>query len=69
MDGICLELHLNQGGKDLKVEKGRSELHIGGDEPELKIYIPLDEKRQELCFWLAGVDYDRSIDPNLRSTV
>lgn len=49
-DGICSELHLNQGGNDLKVQNGRSELHIGGNESELKVYVPLDKGSQELCF-------------------
>ncbi|OXV09681.1 hypothetical protein Egran_02556, partial [Elaphomyces granulatus] len=49
-DGICSELRLNQGVRNFKVETGRSELHIGGNESELKVYVPLDEKSQELCF-------------------
>jgi len=47
-DGIRSELHLKQGDKDLKVEKERSELHILGNESELKVYVPLDEKSQEI---------------------
>ena len=32
------------------MEKERNELHIGVNESKLKIYVPLDEKSQELCF-------------------
>jgi hypothetical protein len=49
-DGICSELHLDQGGNHLKAQNGRSELHIGGNESELKVYVPLDKGSQELCF-------------------
>ncbi|KAL2828008.1 hypothetical protein BDW59DRAFT_178954 [Aspergillus cavernicola] len=49
-DGITSELHLNQDGKDLKVEVSHSELHFQESELGLTIYVPRDEQAQYLCF-------------------
>ncbi|OJJ33410.1 hypothetical protein ASPWEDRAFT_185791 [Aspergillus wentii DTO 134E9] len=49
-DGITSELHLNQDGKDIKVEVSRSELHLHESEGGLRIYVPGDEESQYLCF-------------------
>ncbi|KAI9038751.1 uncharacterized protein KD926_010486 [Aspergillus affinis] len=49
-DGITSELHLNQDGKDIRVEVAKSELHLQEDGSALKIYVPRNEKAQYLCF-------------------
>ncbi|GES62023.1 chaperone protein htpG [Aspergillus terreus] len=49
-DGITSELHVNQDGKDIKVEVGQSELHLEDNDSGLKIYVPRNEKAQFLCF-------------------
>ncbi|KAL3459177.1 hypothetical protein BJX64DRAFT_265188 [Aspergillus heterothallicus] len=48
-DGISSELHLNQDGKDIKVEVNKSELHLHDSDERLIIYVPRDEKMQALC--------------------
>ncbi|KAL4784029.1 hypothetical protein BJX76DRAFT_348158 [Aspergillus varians] len=49
-DGISSELHLNQDGKDIKVEVSQSELHFQESESGLTIHVPRDEETQYLCF-------------------
>lgn len=49
-DDIFSELHLNQGGEDIKVVLEKSELHIQENDGSLRIYVPKDEEAQELCF-------------------
>ncbi|KAL3476148.1 hypothetical protein BJX99DRAFT_270598 [Aspergillus californicus] len=49
-DGISSEVHLNQDGKDIKVECSKSELHLQDAESGLTVYVPEDEGAQYLCF-------------------
>ncbi|RDK42854.1 hypothetical protein M752DRAFT_275955 [Aspergillus phoenicis ATCC 13157] len=49
-NGISSELHLNQDGKDLKVEVSRSELHLDERDKQLTVYIPEDKRSQDICF-------------------
>ncbi|GLA20578.1 hypothetical protein AnigIFM62618_009153 [Aspergillus niger] len=49
-NGISSELHLNQDGKDLKVEVSRSELHLDEQDKQLTVYIPEDKRSQDICF-------------------
>ncbi|PWY74068.1 hypothetical protein BO83DRAFT_407964 [Aspergillus eucalypticola CBS 122712] len=49
-NGISSELHLNQDGRDIKVEVSRSELHLDDRDGQLTVYIPQDKRTQEICF-------------------
>jgi hypothetical protein len=49
-DKITSELHLNQDGKLLRVEKASAMLHIKEDQDSLTLYLPTNERRQEFCF-------------------
>jgi hypothetical protein len=49
-DGISSELHLNQDGKDIKVELSKSELHLQESDTKLTVYVPRDAQAQYLCF-------------------
>ncbi|EHA18945.1 hypothetical protein ASPNIDRAFT_187731 [Aspergillus niger ATCC 1015] len=49
-NGISSELHLNQDGKDIKVEISRSELHLDDRDNQLTVYIPEDKRSQDICF-------------------
>ncbi|CAK7234961.1 hypothetical protein SEUCBS140593_009123 [Sporothrix eucalyptigena] len=47
---ITSELHLDQDGKVLKVERAAATFHIQEDDTSVKFYVPQDETTQELCF-------------------
>ncbi|ERS97468.1 hypothetical protein HMPREF1624_05636 [Sporothrix schenckii ATCC 58251] len=49
-DRITSELHLDQDGKVLKVERAAATFHIQDDDTSVKFYVPRDETTQELCF-------------------
>ncbi|KAI3334470.1 hypothetical protein F4824DRAFT_468040 [Ustulina deusta] len=47
---IKSELHLLEDGRTLKVEQFQAELHIDATEDTLRIYVPKDTVRQDICF-------------------
>ncbi|TGJ87512.1 hypothetical protein E0Z10_g1294 [Xylaria hypoxylon] len=49
-DEIRSELHLIEDGHTLKVEQFQAELHIEATEDTLRIYVPKDSVRQDICF-------------------
>ncbi|KAI1499875.1 hypothetical protein F5X99DRAFT_388501 [Biscogniauxia marginata] len=49
-DGIRSELHLLEDGCTLKVIQSQSELHMETTEDTLRIYVPKDAQRQDICF-------------------
>ncbi|CAK7230302.1 hypothetical protein SEUCBS140593_007541 [Sporothrix eucalyptigena] len=49
-DQMTSELHLDQDGKVLKVEREAATFHIQEEETGLRIYVPKDMARRELCF-------------------
>ncbi|XRM42034.1 hypothetical protein ABZX51_005272 [Aspergillus tubingensis] len=49
-NGISSELHVNQDGRDIKVEVSRSELHLDDRDGHLTVYIPQDRRSQDICF-------------------
>ncbi|KAK4146669.1 uncharacterized protein C8A04DRAFT_9676 [Dichotomopilus funicola] len=49
-DAITTDLLLTQDETDLRVSKPSASLHIQEDPNSLKIYVPADKKRQEVCF-------------------
>lgn len=49
-EGISSTLILEIGGETFDYEVGTSELHLEEKDGVLKIYVPRDEDRQEICF-------------------
>ncbi|KEY68188.1 hypothetical protein S7711_09101 [Stachybotrys chartarum IBT 7711] len=49
-DGISSYVSLKQGGRSYEHEVSTSELHIEDKDDMLKIYVPRDEVRQDVCF-------------------
>ncbi|KAK3684086.1 hypothetical protein B0T22DRAFT_385008 [Podospora appendiculata] len=49
-DKMTAILQLDQDGKPLHVEKATATLHIADSAEGLKIYVPRDERSQEICF-------------------
>jgi hypothetical protein len=49
-DKITAELLLNQDGELLRVEKETATLHIHEGPTELTIYVPRNERSQEICY-------------------
>ena len=49
-DAIKSELHLHEDDQILKVEQFQAELHIDASEDTLRIYVPKDAVRQDICF-------------------
>ncbi|KAI0975554.1 hypothetical protein F4678DRAFT_417638 [Xylaria arbuscula] len=49
-DEIRSELHLVEDDRTLKVERFQAELHIDATEGILRIYVPKDPVRQDICF-------------------
>jgi len=52
-DGITRNLEHTQNNKTVTVEVHSSKLHIEKDSEVLKIYVPKDQKDQELCYLRA----------------
>jgi len=52
-DGITRNLEHTQNNKTVTVEVHSSKLHIEKDSEALKIYVPKDQKDQELCYLRA----------------
>ncbi|KAI3326722.1 hypothetical protein HD806DRAFT_551833 [Xylariaceae sp. AK1471] len=51
-ESISSELHIVENGNTIRILQDQAELHIDSTDNGLKIYVPKDSDRQDLCFLL-----------------